>query len=214
MKAGSHQIIHYGVPSWPCLTEPISAQNGGSARCRRTHMPPIVAHLVATLKATSSRRRIGWPADARPPQSARDESCEATCGAFSPSVNAAPKLTPWRGDTGSVFKRRRHPAVPQMGLATAADPLHTAHQRCPLSVESRQGLDHRPRRPRGPQGTRRSRPGMPKNAIVALLSTSSGITVDSRICQPRRRTHMPPTECVSARPARPRSCRREQVPEQ
>jgi hypothetical protein len=31
MKAGSHQIIHYGAPSWPCLTEPITVQNGGSA---------------------------------------------------------------------------------------------------------------------------------------------------------------------------------------
>jgi hypothetical protein len=29
MKAGSHQIIHYGAPSWRCLTEPITAQNGG-----------------------------------------------------------------------------------------------------------------------------------------------------------------------------------------
>ena len=26
MKAGSHQNIHYGAPSWPYLTEPITAQ--------------------------------------------------------------------------------------------------------------------------------------------------------------------------------------------
>jgi hypothetical protein len=32
MKAGSHQIIHYGAPSWRCLTEPIPAQNGGYVR--------------------------------------------------------------------------------------------------------------------------------------------------------------------------------------
>jgi hypothetical protein len=35
MKTGSHQIIHYGVPSWPCLTEPITAQNGGYVRAGR-----------------------------------------------------------------------------------------------------------------------------------------------------------------------------------
>jgi len=32
MKAGSRQNIHYGAPSWPYLTEPITAQNGGDVR--------------------------------------------------------------------------------------------------------------------------------------------------------------------------------------
>lgn len=32
MKAGSHQNIHYGAPSWPYLTEPITAPNRGYAR--------------------------------------------------------------------------------------------------------------------------------------------------------------------------------------
>jgi hypothetical protein len=32
MKAGSRQNIHYGAPSWPYLTEPITAQNDDLAR--------------------------------------------------------------------------------------------------------------------------------------------------------------------------------------
>jgi hypothetical protein len=32
MNARSRQNIHYGAPSWPCVTEPITAQIGGSAR--------------------------------------------------------------------------------------------------------------------------------------------------------------------------------------
>ncbi|SRR5258708_6031651 len=45
-EAGSHQNIHYGAPSWPYLTDPITAQarSGGSA-----------CWLIAGL------RHDGWP---------------------------------------------------------------------------------------------------------------------------------------------------------
>ena len=31
-KARSHQNIHYGAPSWICVTEPITAHSGGYVR--------------------------------------------------------------------------------------------------------------------------------------------------------------------------------------
>ena len=82
--------------------------------------------MLAKLMITSSRRRIGWPVDVPPRQSARD-------------------------DCAGASRKPPRPVARQNGLAATADLLTRVHRRCSLAGESDRRHQHRLPPPRGRQ---------------------------------------------------------------
>ena len=56
-KARSYQNIHYGAPSWPCVTEPITAHSGGYVRHAAHPSDPRVGSGAGAVALSGVRSR-------------------------------------------------------------------------------------------------------------------------------------------------------------